>query len=247
MKANYTHLSVLVDRSYSMIGLKDAVIEGINGLISTQKQEPGELTMTYADFDTAYDVHFSFKNIQDVQLLTDKDFVPRGSTALNYAMARLIDETGKRLAEMSEDERPEKVLFVVYTDGAENASPDEWYGANGSRLLKEKIEHQASKYNWQFVYLGANQDAFAVGSSLGMTGGANFQANDGSAKASWTAISKKMSFYRSASVGSEEYSRGFTVTTADVLQEEKEQEVTDSTSTTSNGTTSTNTTTTSNT
>ena len=122
MKTDYTHISFLLDRSYSMLRIQQAMIDGFNKFINKQKLEPGEATVSVSQFDHEYNILSEMINIQDVQTLTNETYVPRGNTALNDSTAKLIHSTGEKLAALSEDERPSKVLFVVISDGEENAS-----------------------------------------------------------------------------------------------------------------------------
>src|SRR4051794_38923548 len=112
MKANYTHISMLLDRSGSMDSIKDFIIEGFNNFIKEQKKEPGDLSVTLVQFDTEYEILFDFKGIHEIPILNNSIYVPRGMTALNDSWVRLIDETGVRLASYKEQDRPEKVLLI---------------------------------------------------------------------------------------------------------------------------------------
>ena len=161
MKANYTHIIFLIDRSGSMSSIQKDMEGGIKEFLAKQKELPGQCTITAAQFDTSYDILHSLKPLAEVQELK---IDPRGSTALIDSMVRLIKESGKELASLSESERPERVLFVAITDGEENSSRE-----YTNATLKELIKEQEDKYNWQFTYLGANQDAFGVARGFGLS------------------------------------------------------------------------------
>lgn len=163
MKQGYTHISIVLDRSGSMYSTADDAINGFNRFLADQKQAPGQATLTLVQFDNEYEVLHSMKPIGDIPELNSQTFVPRGTTALLDAIGRTVDETGAALEKMDEAERPEHVIFVVITDGAENASR-----IFDSRQINLKVEHQRETYNWQFVFIGANQDAITSARALGI-------------------------------------------------------------------------------
>ena len=128
-------------------------------LFENPKKVPGDLTVSLIQFDEnmglQYDTLNDFSPINEVILLDDSNYVPRGMTPLNDSLAKLINETGARLASMDESDRPEKVLIVSITDGLENKSRE-----HTKSSIKELISRQEGTYKWQFLYIGANQDAF---------------------------------------------------------------------------------------
>jgi len=142
-------------------------IGGFNTFLETQKAVPGYATLTLVQFATGPEeiVHLD-RPLDLVPPLTKETYVPGGGTALHDAIGTTVEELGRRLAAMPEAHRPGKVVVVIITDGEENSS----IKFTGSRI-KEMIEEQRKTYNWQFVYLGANQDAVTVGDSLGMAKG----------------------------------------------------------------------------
>jgi uncharacterized protein YegL len=159
MKQNYTHIVLLIDRSGSMVTIKNDMEGGIKSFIDKQKLEDGQCTVTAAQFDTEYEILCSLKPIQDVDEIK---IVPRGGTALIDSMSRFINEVGAELDLLSDDERPDRVLFITITDGEENASKE----CTNEQLTK-LIKEQEEKYSWNFTYLGANQDAFGTASKFG--------------------------------------------------------------------------------
>jgi hypothetical protein len=201
MKKNYTHVAILIDRSGSMSSIKNDVIGGFNQLISDQKNVPGELTVSLVQFDDnggmQYETLNDFSSLENVQLLNESNYVPRGGTPLNDSLAKLINETGTKLANLKESARPEKVLVVCITDGEENASK-EYVGPAGKKALKEIIERQENQYKWKFMYIGANQDSFAEGASRGMSTSLNYAASSKGAKKMSKVFSASLSSYRSA-------------------------------------------------
>jgi len=165
MRQDLTELVFVLDRSGSMGFMKDEAIGGFNAFLEEQKTLDGEANLTLVLFDHRYKVIHSGKNIQDVPNLCKETYVPSGTTALLDAIGRTVDDVGKRLSEMPEEERPSKVLVAILTDGMENASKD-----YKKLKINEMITHQRGKYSWEFVFLGANQDAFSEGVALGMLG-----------------------------------------------------------------------------
>ena len=167
-----THIAVLLDRSGSMGDIKDDAIGGFNCFLKEQKAAGANATLTLVQFDTeSTDVVHESMPILEVPDLNHQTFQPRGGTPLLDALGQTIDSTGRALAAIPEANRPNKVVFVVITDGQENSSHQ-----HTKASVKERIDHQSSRYNWQFVFLGANQDAFDEAGAVGIAMGnaANF-------------------------------------------------------------------------
>ena len=165
MKENLSELVFIIDKSGSMHSLTADTIGGFNSMLESQKKEDGDAFVTTVLFDTEYKVFQDHVNIKDARFMTDVDYVPGGMTALLDALGYAIDSVGKRLAETPEEERPENVIFTIITDGLENSSKE-----YTKSVVKEKIEHQQSKYSWKFVFLGANMDAVKEAGGLGIQG-----------------------------------------------------------------------------
>ena len=163
MKKGLTELVFILDKSGSMDQLTDDTIGGFNSMIEQQKQEDGEAYVTTVLFNSGYTMLHDHVNIQDIKPITRKDYCAMGMTALLDAVGNTIYSIGKRLNDTPEDERPEKVIFVITTDGFENASQE-----FTKSKVKEMIEHQQEKYSWVFMFLGANIDAVGEASSLGI-------------------------------------------------------------------------------
>lgn len=175
-KADLTDITVVLDRSGSMSSCKADAEGGLNTFVEEQKKLPGSALYTLVQFDEHYD--FVHKGVP-LQTVPKFALVPRGSTALLDAVGRAIIETGERLKAMPEAERPGLVAFCIITDGGENSSKE-----FSREKVKEMIEHQTNAYQWQFTYIGANQDAFAVAGGIGISSGnaANYAtAKSGSA------------------------------------------------------------------
>jgi len=158
-----TEIVVVLDKSGSMGDRQTDAIGGFNQFLKDQQDQPGEANLTLVMFDTTYNVVHNGKPIKDVEPLTTETYRPGGNTALNDALARGIIETGKRLADMPEDTRPDKVICVVITDGEENSSKEHTKGQ-----VAEMVKHQEEKYDWAFIYLGANVNAFDEAQQLGI-------------------------------------------------------------------------------
>lgn len=135
---------------------------GLNRFVEDQKKLPGEAVFTLVQFDNEYE--FVHRAVPIAQV-PHCSLVPRGSTALLDAVGRAIVETGERLAKMAESDRPGLVVFVILTDGQENSSRE-----FSKSKVQEMISHQQDVYKWQFIYLGANQNAFAEAGDLGIVG-----------------------------------------------------------------------------
>jgi hypothetical protein len=160
-KKNLVEIVCVIDRSGSMEAIKSDAIGGFNKFLDAQKKLPGEAKMTLVLFNHDYGVIQSGVDIQNTSLFNEKTYVPAGTTALLDAVGRTIDDTGKRLADTPEVNRPEKVIFAILTDGLENASKD-----YAREKIRGMIKHQREKYGWEFIYLAANQDAFAEAEKL---------------------------------------------------------------------------------
>lgn len=188
-KAGSTHIGFIMDRSGSMGAMAIEASNAFNTFIEDQQQVEGEATLTLVQFDNKYEVVHDFIDINDVPTY---QLVPRGATALLDAIGITINTIGERLAALPEEERPEKVLIAIMTDGYENASQE----FTGDKI-RSMIERQENEYSWTFMYLGANQDSFAVAQSFGVSVGntKNFvNAADG-----MSSINLATTSYRSAS------------------------------------------------
>jgi hypothetical protein len=162
-KSNSTDITFVIDRSGSMRSIAEAMNSGFEEVINKQKLEPGECRVSVAQFDDKYESVFTARPITEV---TTYRLEPRGSTALLDAIGRTVAATGQRLAALPEGSRPGQVLFVIITDGLENASVE-----YSRKAVFDMITHQRQKYGWEFIFLGANQDAIAVAGGLGISAG----------------------------------------------------------------------------
>lgn len=160
MKQNKTEIVIIMDRSGSMMMIRNDMEGGLKSFLEDQKKLDGECKITFARFDDKYELVFEDRDINEVGEL---QLEPRGLTALYDAIGKTVNSVGARLAATPESERPSTVLVQIITDGLENASRE--FTADA---IKTMITRQQSVYNWQFVYLGANQDAFDVAHHIGI-------------------------------------------------------------------------------
>lgn len=164
MKKDLTELVFILDRSGSMSGLEGDTIGGYNGLLEKQRSEIGAALITTVLFDDRYELLHDRINIKGVAPITGKDYFVRGSTALLDAIGKTITKIENAHNHTSEDERPEKTLFVITTDGWENASRE--FTKDKVRALVERMQ---SERGWEFIFLGANIDAVKVAGDFGIS------------------------------------------------------------------------------
>ncbi len=154
MKQNLTEIVFILDRSGSMAGLEKDTIGGFNAMMEKQKKEPGEALISTVLFDNNTQVIHDRVPLERMEPLTEKEYFVRGSTALLDAVGGAIHHIGNVHKYAREEDRPEKTLFVITTDGMENAS--RLYSYDRVRAM---IQRQQEKYGWEFLFLGANIDA----------------------------------------------------------------------------------------
>ena len=183
----------IIDRSGSMAAIAKDAIGGFNTFLEEQKKVSGEATLTFILFDTEYEIIHENRPLNDVLMLDRKTFQPRGMTALLDAIGRTIDDTGRRLSNMPEQHRPNKIIVAILTDGEENSSKQ----YNLSKI-KEMITHQKESYQWEFIFLGANQDAFAEAAKIGIDAkdSFNFAATDKGVRSAYTNMTQTVKRYR---------------------------------------------------
>lgn len=161
---DYTSLLFIIDRSGSMYSIKDDMEGGINGVLEEQKKLPGEVTVDVAYFDHELTYEERFLSLDSTSIKIE----PRGSTALHDAIVVSTTKFGDALSQLPEDERPGTVMVIIVTDGQENSSRE-------SKLsdVKSIITKQQDVYNWEFLFLGADQDAMETGDSFGLRKGSS--------------------------------------------------------------------------
>lgn len=198
MKKGYTKIVFVVDRSGSMRTVANDMIGGFNQFIETQKQNKvGECSVSFYQFDDIYEEVYKDVLVENVKDLNKNTYVPRNGTALLDAVGMTVNNLSDDLSNVPESERPERILVVILTDGEENSS--KMYDITQVRdLIAEKTVQ-----NWEFVYIGANQDTWSVSQSMGI-GGANsisYVSSGKNTKASneslWGGLADKAVMYRS--------------------------------------------------
>ncbi|MBR4035452.1 MAG: hypothetical protein IKJ05_01815 [Oscillospiraceae bacterium] len=163
MRKGFTEIVFILDRSGSMMGLEKDTVGGFNSLIEKQKKEDGQCVVSTVLFDWESRVIHDRVDIHKVQPLTDKEYFARGSTALLDAIGGAIHHIGNVHKYAREEDRPEKTLFVITTDGMENASKHYTYAK-----VKQMVERQKSRFGWEFMFLGANIDALETAGRFGI-------------------------------------------------------------------------------
>ena len=163
MKQNLTELVFILDRSGSMSGLESDTIGGFNSMIAQQKREDGECFVSTVLFDSESEVLHDRVKLADVPAMTDRDYTVRGCTALLDAIGGAIRHIGNIHKYARAEDVPAKTMFVITTDGMENASRRYTHDK-----IKAMIERQKEKYGWEFLFLGANIDAVSVANTIGI-------------------------------------------------------------------------------
>ena len=164
MKKNLTELVFILDRSGSMSGLESDTIGGFNAMIAKQKREEGEALVSTVLFDNDSAVIHDRVPIREVQPMTEREYFARGCTALLDAVGGAIHHIGNVHKYARKEDVPEKTMFIITTDGYENASRRYSY-----EKVRHMIERQKEKYGWEFLFLGANIDAAAEAKRFGIT------------------------------------------------------------------------------
>ena len=163
MKKNLTELVFILDRSGSMCGLESDTIGGFNSMLKKQKEAEGEAIVSTVLFDDKMRVIHDRFNINDVAPMTERDYYVGGCTALLDAIGRSINKIVNVQRHLPEEAKAEKVIFVIITDGYENASREYTYDK-----IKRMIDHEQEKYGWEFMFIGANIDAVSEGAKFGI-------------------------------------------------------------------------------
>ncbi len=189
-RSDLTHLYFLLDRSGSMQSIKSDTEGGFTAFVEQQRTASGACRVTLAQFDSVYEEVFRDVPVADVPPLL---LEPRGSTALLDSIGRLVTEAGSRLAALPEDQRPGTVVVAIMTDGLENASHEWTHPA-----VKALVEQQTAAYGWQFLYMGADQDAIEVGTSMGISAEHAVTYGRGSVDRVMAATSAKVASLRQA-------------------------------------------------
>ena len=204
MKKNLTELVFILDRSGSMAGLEDDTIGGFNAMIEKQKKEAGEAYVSTVLFDNVSEVVHDRVSLQNVEPMTREQYYVRGCTALLDAVGKAIHHIGNVHKYAREEDRPQKTLFVITTDGMENASRQYSYDK-----VRAMIQRQKEKYGWEFIFLGANIDAAKEAARFGIDEdrAANYHADQKGTAVIYEAMSDAVCCLRSSRPMSKEWKR----------------------------------------
>jgi len=163
MKKGLVEMVFILDRSGSMRGLESDTIGGFNSLIEKQKAQAGDAVISTVLFDDQFDVIHHRRDLKTLPALTTQQYYVRGSTALIDAIGRSIRKITHVHQQLGQDNVPEKTIFVITTDGQENASRE-----FNNHQVKRLVSEQQEKHGWEFLFLGANIDAFATAEGFGI-------------------------------------------------------------------------------
>lgn len=193
MKKDLVEMVFILDRSGSMSGLEKDTIGGFNSMIEKQKETPGEALVTTVLFDDQYEVLHNRKPINKVPVLSKEQYYVRGSTALLDAIGKSIVNLIDVYRNLRHDEKPEKTIFIITTDGMENASRE-----FTNTQIKKMIERQKEKYQWEFIFLGANIDAIKTASDFGISHDrvANYHSDERGTALNYDVISETVREFR---------------------------------------------------
>ena len=193
MRKNLTEIVFILDRSGSMRGLEADTIGGYNSLLEKQKKEAGEAIISTVLFDDVQEVLHDRVNLDKMKPITDKEYYVRGCTALLDAIGGAIHHIGNVHKYAREEDRPEKTLFIITTDGMENSSRRYTYDK-----VKKMVERQKEKYGWEFLFLGANIDAIEVAGRFGIDAdrAVNYECDAAGTAINYKVLSKAVSRVR---------------------------------------------------
>ncbi|NMB08627.1 MAG: VWA domain-containing protein [Tissierellia bacterium] len=193
MDRNLTELVFILDKSGSMSGLEDDTIGGYNAMLKKQQKEAGEAMVTTVLFDNEYEILHDRINIKEIRPITEKEYFVGGCTALLDAIGKTIHKIHNTQKQIKEEFRANKIMFVIITDGMENASREYSY-----EKISEMIEKQKKEYNWEFIFLGANIDAIATARKVGISEdrAANYHADSEGTALNYDVIGETISNFR---------------------------------------------------
>ena len=193
MRKNLTEIVFILDRSGSMSGLERDTIGGFNSMIEQQKKAEGEALISTVLFDNVSEVLHDRVNVRDIRPMTDRNYTVRGCTALLDAIGGAIHHIGNVHKYARPEDVPEHTMFVITTDGMENASR-----RYNSEKVKQMIERQKAKYGWEFLFLGANIDAVETASQFGIGAdrAVNYQCDSEGTALNYEVVSEAISSVR---------------------------------------------------
>lgn len=204
MATNITELVFILDRSGSMAGLEGDTIGGYNAMLQKQRELPGEVRVTTVLFDDKVEVLHDRIDLRAISPITEKEYFVRGSTALLDAVGMTISKIGNVQKHTAPEYRADKVLFVIITDGMENASREYDYDA-----VKHMVERQKNRYGWEFIFLGANMDAAKTAVRFGVSANRaqSYHADSRGAQLNYRVVAKAACEFREKGRVSEDWSR----------------------------------------
>lgn len=193
MRTNRTELVFILDRSGSMSGLEADTIGGYNSMLEKQKKEAGEATVTTVLFDDRYELLHDRIDLRGIQPITDREYYVRGCTALLDAIGKTIQKIASVQRHTAPEQRADKVLFVITTDGMENASREYTYDK-----IRSLVERQKREYGWEFLFLGANIDAIQTAKRFGIGAdrAVNYHADSAGTRLNYEVVSETVSCMR---------------------------------------------------
>lgn len=193
MKKGLTELVFILDKSGSMGGLERDTIGGFNAMLAKQQEVEGECHITTVLFDNNYELLHDRINLEAVSAMTEKEYRIGGSTALLDAIGRTIHKIGNVQKQTAPNYRAEKVMFVIITDGEENASRE-----YSTEKVKALIENQKKKYGWEFIFLGANIDAIETAGRYGISPdrAVDYLADSEGTKLNYSVMAQAVATYR---------------------------------------------------
>jgi len=194
MKKNVTEIVFVLDKSGSMAGLETDTIGGFNSLLTKQKKAEGEAFVTTVLFNHHYAVLHDRINVRGISSMDEKDYEVGGTTALLDAIGFSIQKIVNVQKHTSKEQQADKVLFIITTDGMENASRE-----YSQTKIKKMIHHQKEKYGWDFIFLGANIDAITTAAQVGIDEdfAVDYHADSSGTKLNYESVSEAVITLRS--------------------------------------------------
>ena len=222
-RPDYTHLTIIMDRSGSMADVRSDAQGAINHFLDEQKEVPGDCSLLFIDFDSTD----AQQIVHDGPLAEMGKYMlrPRNSTPLLYAVGKAIDNTGTRLDAMAEDNRPGKVIFVIQTDGLENHShlmPEHPYTWDH---VREMIKTQTEAYGWQVIFLGMGSDSWGQGERLGVQNVVRSSGAGAAHASTYDTMSTMSTAYRGGTVNDMSGIRGMHVNDDGTVTNEAGEEI----------------------
>ena len=194
MNNNLTEIVFILDRSGSMAGLEDDTIGGFNAMLEKQKKEPGEALLSAVLFDHCSEVVYDRMDLQKIEPMTNKQYFVRGSTALLDAIGGAVHHIENVHKYAREEDRPGKTVFIITTDGMENASREYSY-----RQVSSMVKHAQEAYGWEFLFLGANMDAIRAAETFGIRAdrAVRYECDGVGTRVNYSVVSQAISSMRS--------------------------------------------------